>query len=77
MFGEIFGERMRGTGLTYRWVVVAVGVALITIGGCATEPSKPASTMSQDQVRDHADKTFDKLKQEEKNRAVGSGVGPY
>ncbi|NJN69924.1 MAG: hypothetical protein HC801_06445 [Nitrospira sp.] len=38
---------------------------------------KPVSTMTQDQVREHADKAFEKLKQEEKNRTTGSEVAPY
>jgi hypothetical protein len=33
--------------------------------------------MTQDQVREHADKAFEKLKQEEKNRTTGSEVAPY
>ena len=54
-----------------------IGVLLLAIGGCAGEAPKPAPTMTQDQVRGNADKAFEKLKQEEKNRAVDSGVGPY
>jgi hypothetical protein len=33
--------------------------------------------MTQDQVRSNADKAFEKLKQEEKNRTSGSGAAPY
>jgi len=73
----MFGERTGETEHKHRWAIVAAGVVLMSIGGCAGETPKPASTMTQDQVRDHGDKAFDKLKQEEKNRAVGSGVGPY
>ncbi|MGZ8366070.1 MAG: hypothetical protein ACXW37_06775 [Nitrospira sp.] len=54
-----------------------IGVALLVMGGCAGEAPKPAPTMTQDQVRSNADKAFEKLKQEEKNRAIESGVGPY
>jgi len=54
-----------------------IGVLLLVMGGCAGEAPKPAPTMTQDQVRGNADKAFEKLKQEEKNRAVDSGVGPY
>lgn len=57
--------------------VVGVGVLLLSLGGCAGEAPKPAPTMTQDQVRSNADKAFEKLKQEEKNRAVGSGSAPY
>jgi hypothetical protein len=64
-------------GCGHRWVFPVIGVVLVSIGGCAAEAPEPTSTMTQEQVRDHADKAFDKLKQEEKNRVVGSGAGPY
>lgn len=54
-----------------------IGVLLLSMGGCAGEAPKPAPTMTQDQVRSNADKAFEKLKQEEKHRAVDSGGGPY
>jgi hypothetical protein len=54
-----------------------MGALLLALGGCAGEAPKPAPTMTPDQVRSNADKAFEKLKQEEKNRAVGSGVAPY
>jgi hypothetical protein len=57
--------------------VVGIGVVLLVMGGCAGEAPRPAPTMTQDQVRSNGDKAFEKLKQEEKNRAIGSGVGPY
>ena len=57
--------------------VAGIGVLLLVMGGCAGEAPKPAPTMTQDQVRGNADKAFERLKQEEKNRAVGSGVAPY
>jgi len=48
-----------------------VGIAIcLTVGGCAGEPPKPAPTVTPEQVRTHADKAFEKLKQEEQNRAV-------
>lgn len=57
---------------------VAIGMAIILLGlvGCATETPKAASPISQDQVREHSEQAFDKLKQEENNRATGSAVGP-
>ncbi|UVT14415.1 MAG: hypothetical protein H8K04_11175 [Nitrospira sp.] len=73
----MFGEKTGGTAHKRRWLILVAGVVLAGTGGCAGEAPKPASTVTQDQVRDHGDKAFDKLKQEEKNRAVGSGVGPY
>ena len=58
-------------------VVVAIGIGVANMTGCTTDSHKPASTMTQDQVKNNADKSFDKLKQEEKNRAEGSGPAPY
>jgi len=41
------------------------------LGACAGhQPAPPAPTVTPDQVRSHADKAFDKLKQEEQQRAV-------
>jgi hypothetical protein len=57
--------------------VLGIGVLLLVMGGCAGEAPKPAPTMTHDQVRSNADKAFEKLKQEEKNRTVGSGAVPY
>jgi hypothetical protein len=58
-------------------VVAGMGVLLSVMGGCAGHTPKPEPTMTQDQIRSHADKAFERLQQEEKNRAVDSGVGPY
>lgn len=58
-------------------IVAVMGVLLLGLGGCVGEAPKPAPTMTQDQVRGNADKAFEKLTQEEKNRAVGSETAPY
>lgn len=42
---------------------------MLSLSGCASDPPKPAPTVTPDQVRTHADKAFEKLKQEEQNRA--------
>jgi hypothetical protein len=52
------------------------GLLLIGAGGCASEPPKPAPTVTPEQVRSHADKAFEKLKQEEQNRAVAPSATP-
>lgn len=53
---------------------LAVGLAVLSLLGlsaCAgQQPTPPAPTVTPDQVRTHADKAFDKLKQEEQQRAV-------
>jgi len=51
-------------------IATGIGVLLLVTGGCAGETPKPAPTMTQEQVRSNADKAFEKLKQEEKNRTV-------
>jgi hypothetical protein len=53
-----------------------LGVLVLSIGGCASEPPKPAPTVTPDQVRSHADKSFEKLKQEEQNRAADPAITP-
>jgi len=58
-------------------IVAGIGALLLATGGCAGETPKSVPTMTQDQVRSNADKAFEKLKQEEKNRAVDSGVRSY
>ncbi|MGC4096261.1 MAG: hypothetical protein QM706_04025 [Nitrospira sp.] len=59
------------------WCAAGMGVLLLALTGCAGDATKPAPTMTQDQVRSNADKAFEKLKQEEKQRPVDSGVAPY
>jgi hypothetical protein len=64
-------------GHTNELLAAGIGAVLLAMEGCAGEAPKPAPTMTQDQVRSNADKGFEKLKQEEKNRAVGSEPAPY
>ena len=45
-----------------------VGVLLLM--ACASDPPKAPPPPTPDQVRSHADRTFDKLKQEEQERAA-------
>ncbi len=47
-----------------------VASVLLSLGGCASEAPKPTSTMTPEQVRGHADKTFEKLKLEEQGRSA-------
>jgi hypothetical protein len=44
------------------------------VGGCAGDPPKPAPAVTPEQVRGHADKTFEKLKQEEQQRGGDPGT---
>jgi hypothetical protein len=43
---------------------------LLQIAACASNEPKPLPQPTPDQVRGHADRTFDKLKQEEQERAA-------
>lgn len=61
---SITGRTQRGV----RTTTIGIALFLVSVGGCASDPPKPAPTVTPDQVRGHADKSFDRLKQEEQNR---------
>ncbi len=61
----------------YAVAVLAIGAGIVSAVGCATDSPQPAPTMTQEQVKSNADKSFERLKQEEKNRDTGSGPAPY
>ncbi len=73
----MFSNSMESVGGRYWVVVVAIVAGFSSVTGCATDSSQPAPTMTQEQVKGNADKSFERLKQEEKNRAVGSGSTSY
>ncbi|HEX5647485.1 MAG TPA: hypothetical protein VFX56_10975 [Nitrospira sp.] len=53
-----------------------MSLLLLWLGGCASEQPKPSgAAVTPEQVRSHADKAFDKLKQEEQHRSVDPTVG--
>ncbi|MBK9305969.1 MAG: hypothetical protein IPM58_02510 [Nitrospira sp.] len=71
--------RQQGTkmiGIYDRAVMAGMAMMLFGLVGCATETPKAAPSMTQDHVREHSEQAFDKLKQEEKNRAAGSALDP-
>ncbi|MCX5721286.1 MAG: hypothetical protein NT179_04555 [Nitrospirae bacterium] len=45
-------------------------VLVLVVGACASEAPKGPSEPTADQVRSHADRAFEKLKQEERGRAA-------
>ena len=50
---------------------MVVGVCvLLLITACASDQSKPLPQSTPDQVRGHADRAFEKLKQEEQERGA-------
>ena len=69
--------RQQGTRMIWiheRAIVVGMAMLLFGLAGCATEAPKAAPPITQDHVREHSEQAFDKLKQEEKNRAAGSAL---
>ena len=59
-------SRMQQSGAT-----ITVGLfALSLITACASDQPKPLSQPVPEQVRSHADRAFEKLKQEEQERPV-------
>ena len=52
-------------------VVGVMGFVLCSVvGACAGDQPKPTPQPTADQVRSHADRAFEKLKQEEQERAA-------
>lgn len=51
-------------------VGLMAGVLFMIIAGCSSEQPKPLAQPTPDQVRGHTDRTFDKLKQEERERTT-------
>ena len=45
-----------------------ITATLLLVVGCASEKSKPMAQPSPEQVKGNADRSFDKLKQEERDR---------
>ncbi|MDF0644898.1 MAG: hypothetical protein P0111_12785 [Nitrospira sp.] len=63
--GIIEQARVRGMA-----VALVVSTVMLAAVGCSSEPPKPMPQPTPDQVRSHGDRTFDKLKQEEQERAA-------
>jgi hypothetical protein len=49
---------------------VAAGILFMTMTACSSDQPKPMAQPTPDQVRNHADRGFDKLKQDEQERAA-------
>jgi len=49
---------------------VVIGIVFVTSTACSSDQPKPMAQPTPDQVRGHADRGFDKLKQEERERAA-------
>jgi hypothetical protein len=53
---------------------VALGVGMLMLSGCSSNEPKPMAQPTPDQVRGHADRGFDNLKKEEKERGTDSNM---
>lgn len=62
--GQLSRMMITGTGLC----------ALMLVTACAGEQPKPLAQPTPDQVRSHGDRTFERLKQEEQERAAQPSV---
>ena len=51
---------------------MAAGILVVTMTACSSEQPKPMVQPTPDQVRGHADRGFDKLKQEEQEHGTQS-----
>jgi hypothetical protein len=59
-------------------IAVALGLCVLALSAaCASDQPKPLSQPTPDQVRSHADRAFEKLKQEEQERAVQPSAPRY
>lgn len=65
---------VRSEELTNRtWRIVGslvIGIVFVTMSACSSDQPKPMAQPTPDQVRGHADRGFDKLKQEEREKAA-------
>jgi hypothetical protein len=58
-------------GQLSRMMIAGAGLCVVMLlTACAGQQPKPMAQPTPDQVRSHADRTFEKLKQEEQERAA-------
>lgn len=61
----------RRSRMQQRGIAMVAGLFVFSlITACASDQSKPLPQPTPDQVRGHADRAFEKLKQEEQERAA-------
>lgn len=53
---------------------IALGVGMLMLSACSSNEPKPMAQPTPDQVRGHADRGFDNLKKEEKERGTESNM---
>ena len=64
-FQRIGGEAAAG---------IVLGVGILMLSACSSNEPKPMAQPTPDQVRGHADRGFDKLKQEEQERGTQTNM---
>jgi hypothetical protein len=64
------GMNLRQHRMRQRGAMIIGAFVLLLITGCASDQSKPLPQSTPDQVRGHGDRAFEKLKQEEQERAT-------
>lgn len=70
-------ETPRHNGMQRGLATGLSGLLLLGLGACASQqPKPPAPAVTPDHVRSHADKAFEKLKQEEQQRTVDPAPAP-
>ena len=57
-----------GTNIRFKGVVCGLIATAVLVVACASEKPKPMGQPSSEQVKGSADRAFDKLKQEERER---------
>jgi len=61
----------RPNGMQQHGIAMVVGLFVFSlVTACASDQPKPLPQPTPEQVRGHADRAFDKLKQEEQERAA-------
>jgi hypothetical protein len=58
----------RAIGILFARCICSLIATLVLGAGCASEKTKPMAQPSPEQVKGNADRAFDKLKQEERDR---------
>jgi hypothetical protein len=70
-------ERLQHDRRQRSLMVGLLGLSLLGLGACSgQQPAAPAPTVTPDHVRSHAGQAFEKMKQEERNRAVDPAAAP-
>lgn len=67
-------KRVMTHGQRMSWCTM-VGILFMTMTACSSDQPKPLAQPTPDQVRGHADRAFEKLKQEEQER-TGQPLAP-